>query len=180
MTGYLEISLFCATTLAAGIIIYVWAAERRWQKKRQVLAKITDSTIPEDFQFLENKAEPPSTLLKPKPATHKISWRHERIHEFYKKHVLPYEKILGTSGYLKPVTTLLALLDAHGDCPSVVQADQDHEYQAIQTVYDLLSKITLLDHSLNVAEQMIAGVAKAKTRDPEMIMGKILVAALGP
>ena len=179
MTGYLEISLFCATTLAAGIIIYVWAAERRWQKKRQVLAKITDSTIPEDFQFLENKAEPPSTLLKPKPATHKISWRHERIHEFYKKHVLPYEKILGTSGYLKPVTTLLALLDAHGDCPSVVQADQDHEYQAIQTVYDLLSKITLLDHSLNVAEQMIAGVAKAKTRDPEMIMGKILVAALG-
>ena len=49
-------------------------------------------------------------------------------------------------------------LDAHGDCPSVMKLDQDHEYQAIQNVYDLLSRITLLDHSLNVAEQMIDDV----------------------
>ncbi|MFZ2632921.1 MAG: HD domain-containing protein [Desulfosalsimonadaceae bacterium] len=109
----------------------------------------------------------------------RVSWRHSRIDAFYQKHVAPFEKILGTSGYLKSISTLLAILDAHGDCPSVVQIQQDHEYQALQNVYDLLSRITLLDHSLNVAEQMIADVARSKTRDPEMIMGKILVAALG-
>ena len=61
----------------------------------------------------------------------------------------------------------------------MIQREQDHEYQAVANVYDLLAKITLLDHSLNVAEQMISSVARAKTRDPEMLMGKILVTALG-
>jgi len=174
MPGYIEICLYLALISSGIVVVLLWLSERQWQKKRQTFAKIKDSF----------EAEQLSPIVKQEPAQcdplmDRVSWRHSRINAFYQKHVAPFEKILGTSGYLKSVSTLLAILDAHGDCPSVVRIQQDHEYHALQNVYDLLSRISLLDHSLNVAEQMIADVARSKTRDPEMIMGKILVAALG-
>jgi len=174
MPGHIKICLYLTLISSGIVVILLWLSERQWQKKRQTFAKIKDSF----------EAEQLSPIVKTEPAPceplmEQVSWRHSRIGAFYQKHVAPFEKILGTSGYLKPVTSLLSLLDAHGDCPSVIKLDQDHEYQASQNVYDLLSKITLLDHSINVAEQMIADVIRSKTKDPEMIMGKILVAALG-
>jgi hypothetical protein len=179
MPGYLAMSLYLALVAAAGLFICFFVSEKIWRKKRQTFAKIADSVIQLEVSTAETAPTAAPISLKPVSSNHHTSWRHERIHAFYEKHIKPFEKILGNSGYLKPVTMLLSLLDAHGDCPSVIQANQDHEYQAIQNVYDLLAKISLLDHSLNVAEQMIADVARSKTRDPEMIMGKILVAALG-
>ena len=179
MPGYLEMSVCFSAAFAVVIVIAFWVTEKRWRKKRQTFAKITDSMVHDQAVGAETTVEPVSELLKPQPITNPASWKHKRIHAFYQKHVAPFEKILGTSGYLKPVTNLLSLLDAYGDCPSVVKLNQDHEYQEIQNVYDLLSKITLLDHSLNVAEQMISDVVRSKTKDPEMIMGKIIVAALG-
>ena len=174
MPGHIKICLYLALISSGIVVVLLWLSERQWQKKRQTFAKIKDSF----------EAEQLSQLVKPEPAQceplmDQVSWRHSRIGAFYQKHVAPFEKILGSNGYLKSVSTLLAILDAHGDCPSVVRIQQDHEYQALQNVFDLLSRITLLDHSLNVAEQMIADVARSKTRDPEMIVGKILVAALG-
>lgn len=174
MPGYFKIFIYLALISSGIVVIWLWLSQKQWRKERQVFAKILDSF----------EAEQVSPIIKTEPAQceplmDRVSWRHSRIDAFYQKHVAPFEKILGTSGYLKSISTLLAILDAHGDCPSVVQIQQDHEYQALQNVYDLLSRITLLDHSLNVAEQMIADVARSKTRDPEMIMGKILVAALG-
>jgi len=174
MSGLLAMTVCFSVALIAGIVIAFWVSEKQWRKEKQTFAKIADSTVREQAVVSEKTVGPVF-----EPLTNSVSWRHKRIHQFYQKHVAPFEKILGTSGYLKPVSSLLALLDAHGDCPSVMKLDQDHEYQAIQNVYDLLSKITLLDHSVNVAEQMIADVIRSKTKDPEMIMGKILVAALG-
>ncbi|PIP38550.1 MAG: hypothetical protein COX19_12100 [Desulfobacterales bacterium CG23_combo_of_CG06-09_8_20_14_all_51_8] len=186
MPGYLEMSIYFALVLTVGIFIYLLLPERHWRKKKQTLARINDSVFQAQTSSAGKQSEPGPTPLKPATSTNQMNdhnlplpWRHERIHTFYQEHIVPYKKILGTSGYLKPVTTLLALLDAHGNCPSVVKINQDHEYQTLQNVYDLLSKITLLDHSLNVAEQMITDIARAKTKDPEMIMGKILMAALG-
>ena len=186
MPAYYEISLYLALVAAAVILICFWTSERRWRKKQETFAKIADSVIQPEISVADNAVAQIKTPLNRLPSNNLMPeqndihvWRHERIYSFYQKHIAPFEKILGTSGYLKPVTMLLSLLDTHGDCPSVIQANQDHEYQAIQNVYDLLAKISLLDHSLNVAEQMIADVARSKTRDPEMIMGKILVAALG-
>lgn len=174
MPGYLEMILVFAMAVACGIVAYVWTGERRWQKKRQTFANISEAIVEDQEPSVEEILD-----SGPETVPDRVLFRHERIQQFYADFVLPYEKILSGNHYLRPVRSLLSLLDLHGDCPSVVQADQDHEYQAVQKVYDLLSKITLLDHSLNVAEQMIAGVMKAKTRDPEMIMGKVLVSALG-
>ena len=186
MPGYLAMSLYLVLVAAAGLFICFFVSEKIWRKKQQTFAKIADSVIQPEISVSENAVAQIKTPLNRLPSKNSLPenndihvWRHERIYSFYQKNIAPFEKILGTSGYLKPVTMLLSLLDAHGDCPSVIQANQDHEYQAIQNVYDLLAKISLLDHSLNVAEQMIADVARSKTRDPEMIMGKILVAALG-
>jgi len=174
MPGYIKICLYLTLISSGIVVIWLWLSQRQLRKKRQIFAKILDS-------FEAGQVSP---IVKTEPAQceplmDRVSWRHSRIDAFYQKHVAPFEKILGSSGYLKAVSTLLAILDAHGDCPSVVRIQQDHEYQALQNVFDLLSRISLLDHSLNVAEQMISDVARLKTRDPEMIMGKILVAALG-
>jgi hypothetical protein len=172
-------SFYLAPVFIAGIFICAWLNKRHWQKKNLTFDKITNSIAQE-----ETCSDKKVSIQKPEPfeaeyIPNQISWRHKRIHKFYQKHVAPYEKILETSGYLKSVIMLLSLLDTHGNCPSVIQAEQDHEYQAVANVYDLLARITLLDHCLNVAEQMISEITRAKTKDPEMIMGKILVTALG-
>jgi len=179
MPGYVEMILYLFMFFVIGLSILLWLQKRQWQKKNQIFSKITDS-------INQNQTLPEAELSDPKPESfeseyspNQISWRHKRIHEFFQKYVAPYQKILAANGYLKSVIMLLSLLDNHGDCPSVLQAEQDHEYQAVENVYDLLAKITLLEHSLNVAEEMIAAVVRAKTKDPEMIMGKILVTALG-
>jgi hypothetical protein len=106
-------------------------------------------------------------------------WRHERINTFYRTYVAPHTNVLEHAGYHKTINALLSLLDQYGDCPSVVRLNEDREYQTIRNVYDLLAEISLRDHSLNVAEQMIRNVAKSKARDPELLLGKILVTAIG-
>jgi hypothetical protein len=177
--GYLEVMLYLFPVFVLGIFIFLLINENRWQKKIKAFDKITNLTSPGGSPGVEKTIIGNTHSPTPTPLGQTFSWRHRRIQEFYQKHVLPCEKILSVSGYLIPVNSLLSLLDTHGDCPSVIQREQDHEYQAVANVYDLLAKITLLDHSLNVAEQMISSVARAKTRDPEMLMGKILVTALG-
>jgi hypothetical protein len=186
MVEYLMIALGILMILAVTLVVFQWVSKLFWKKKKQALdninASISQSSVLHEKQ--ESRQMPDSSTPELKLISsnyHNVAhaWRHERVHTFYQKHIAPYQKILEATGYLKPATALLTLLDQHGDCPSVVKITQDHEYQSLQNVYDLLSKITLLDHCLNVAEQMIVEVAKAKTKDPEMIMGKIMVTALG-
>jgi HD domain len=117
-------------------------------------------------------------LLAGRTGPHPV-WHHDRMNTFYSLYVAPHRKVLDHAGYLRSINALLDLLDEHGGCPSVVRLNMDREYQETRNVYDLLAKISLLDHSLNVAEQMIANVTKGKAKDPEMLMGKILVTALG-
>ena len=179
MSGYLEVALYLFPVFVLGIFIFLLINENRWQRKIKVFDKITNLTSPGGSPGVEKTSIGNTHSSTPTPRRRTVSWRHPRIQKFYQKFVIPCEKILSVSGYLSPVNSLLSLLDTHGDCPSVIQREQDHEYQAVANVYDLLAKVSLLDHSLNVAEQMISSVARAKTRDPEMLMGKILVTALG-
>ncbi|TKB08823.1 HD domain-containing protein [Desulforhopalus sp. IMCC35007] len=50
---------------------------------------------------------------------------------------------------------ILKLLDKEGNCPSVVNLQGDVEGNWDENTYRLLAKTTLLDHSLNVAEQVV-------------------------
>lgn len=50
---------------------------------------------------------------------------------------------------------ILQLLDQEGDCPSVVDVQGDVEGSWDDSTYKLLARTSLLDHSLNVAEEAI-------------------------
>ena len=57
---------------------------------------------------------------------------------------------------------LVALLDREGDCPSVVNLSGDVEGSWDENTYRILAKTTLLDHSLNVAEQVVRLLSDSK------------------
>ncbi|MDA8161266.1 MAG: HD domain-containing protein [Desulfobacteraceae bacterium] len=57
---------------------------------------------------------------------------------------------------------LLALLDREGHCPSVVNLPRDVEGSWDENTFRILAKTTLLDHSLNVAEQVVRLLSESK------------------
>ena len=54
---------------------------------------------------------------------------------------------------------LVQLLDREGDCPSVVDVRGDVEAAWEANIYRLLARTTLLDHSLDVADQVVCLLA---------------------
>jgi len=180
--GYLVTGILVFFGLLLSLLVYLWIPEKGSgsRKKRKHAVKRINEIDPPCY-LPENITGPHET--DPPGFEHKggsrQSWRHEKIESFYRKYITPHKKVLQHAGYLKSIHTLLELLDQYGDCPSVVRLNNDREYQETRNVYDLLAKISLLDHSLNVAERMIHNLKKAKTKDPDMLMGKILAAALG-
>ncbi|MBM9616021.1 HD domain-containing protein [Desulfobulbus rhabdoformis] len=57
---------------------------------------------------------------------------------------------------------LLSLLDEQGECPSVVDIRGDVEGGWDENTYQLLARISLLDHSLNVAEEVVQLLSENK------------------
>lgn len=162
------------------LLAYLWIPEeslRSRKKRRRALSMVNES-------MATNRVSPPpipcssQAESKGADALAKRSWKHERVERFYAAYISPHANVLNRSGYLRSIDSLLELLDRYGDCPSVVKHDADREYQQVKNVYDLLSRITLLEHSLNVACEMVRNF-RANTRDLEMILGKILVTSLG-
>jgi len=190
-SGIVAMGVKVFLVLLGVLIIYLWFPEGGFnerKKRRNALARMNDFPVerlekgPVSASHSLSSQVPPGTSVKPWRTSPRPVWHHDRINTFYDQCVVPYTKVLQHAGHLNTINALLFLLDQHGDCPSVVRLKEDREYQTIQNsrnIYDLLSKISLLDHSLNVAEQMIANLTKGKAKDPEMLTGKILVTALG-
>lgn len=95
-----------------------------------------------------------------------------RIQAFYQKHIQP----ISQAGLQQTVCRkLLLLLDAEGQCPSVVNAKDDVESSLNSNVYDILGKTNLIDHTLNVAEQILLLL---ENTDNKFMTPDMLVAAL--
>ena len=71
---------------------------------------------------------------------------------------------------------ILRLLDREGGCPSVVDVQGDVEGNWDENTYQLLGRTTLLDHSLNVAEQVLQLLSDA---DDWHVIPDTMIAALG-
>ncbi|HHB76630.1 MAG TPA: metal-dependent phosphohydrolase [Desulfobulbus sp.] len=71
---------------------------------------------------------------------------------------------------------ILQLLDREGGCPSVVDLKNDVEGSWDENTFQLLGRTTLLDHSINVAEQVAQLLSDA---DDWHIIPDTMVAALG-
>ena len=71
---------------------------------------------------------------------------------------------------------ILRLLDQEGDCSSVVNVQGDVEGTWDENTYRLLGQTTLLDHSINVAEQVVDLLA---AQNALHVIPDALIAALG-
>ena len=71
---------------------------------------------------------------------------------------------------------ILKILDQEGHCPSVVNMTGDVEGSWDENTYQILSKTTLLDHSLNVAEQVVRLLSESESWH---VIPDTMVAALG-
>lgn len=71
---------------------------------------------------------------------------------------------------------ILQMLDREGNCPSVVNMAGDVEGNWDENTYRLLARTTLLDHSLNVAEQVMRLLSESESWH---VIPDTMVAALG-
>ncbi|MBA3008595.1 MAG: HD domain-containing protein [Desulfocapsa sp.] len=101
-----------------------------------------------------------------------IEFRNERIQEFYNKRVRPLRHASQQQAVCRD---LLSLLDTEGRCPSVVNVGRDVEASWDSNTYTLLGQTNLIDHSLNVAEQVICLLQASETG---FLMPDTIIAAL--
>lgn len=71
---------------------------------------------------------------------------------------------------------ILSMLDKEGDCPSVVNVSGDVEATWDASTYGTLARVTLRDHSLNVADEAVKALRQS---DAAHIIPDALIAALG-
>lgn len=104
-----------------------------------------------------------------------LSFGHKRVTEFYDKQInAPWFR---SARLQKEVCSqILLLLDKEGDCPSVVNAAGDVEGSWDTNTFNLLSRTTLLNHTLNVAEETVKLLVQA---DAQHIIPDAMIAALG-
>ena len=109
--------------------------------------------------------------------THSIIFNNERLNTFY-------DKYLKGKKAVKPeehdvAVEVMKLLDEKGSCPSVVQNPTSGDFDSTRlntkkNEFDLLSQITLLDHSLDVAEELL------RMHNYSLVtMARDIIAALG-
>jgi hypothetical protein len=97
----------------------------------------------------------------------------ELILEFFK----PYQRILEIFSAVEGYLALLYLLDREGDCPSVLESDRMREGYPM-AIYRALRRVSLLEHSMNVARQMLKLIIEEERR-PNSLIPKILVLSFG-
>lgn len=106
-----------------------------------------------------------------------VQWKNKAIMLFYGRYVSPYLKTLESLGFLKSIKNILQILDDHGDCPSV-QKHHNIDKRHWEKCYQELSKITLTDHSINVALEL-AGQKTTHSPEHAASLGRLLITGLG-
>jgi hypothetical protein len=79
---------------------------------------------------------------------------------------------------LEGINRIMEILEQYGDCPSVVYTLADSEKKVATRVGDILSKVTLRDHTFNVV-RIALRLLKETYHDPVGYIPPMIVAALG-
>ena len=95
---------------------------------------------------------------------------------FYGEVIEPHKEAL--AGMLEGINRIMEILEQYGDCPSVVDTIADSEKRAATRVGDILSKVTLRDHTFNVARIALRLLMDAYD-DPVGYIPVVIIAALG-
>ena len=107
---------------------------------------------------------------------HDYEFQHKQVVNFFKEHIEQAPWFRDASLQKGVCAQIILLLDKEGECPSVVNAADDVEASWDSNTYTLLGKTTLLDHTLNVADETINLLIKA---DAKHVIPDALIAALG-
>lgn len=94
--------------------------------------------------------------------------------------VEPYRHIFESQGSLEGTLKLIELIETHGGCPSVVQdrRDKDSESEDIATLWDILARVTLKEHSFRVA-RLLLDLTRETYRDFQVMVPRAVITALG-
>ena len=95
---------------------------------------------------------------------------------FYGEVIEPHKEAL--AGMLEGINRIMELLERYGDCPSVVDTVADSEKKTATRVGDILSKVTLRDHTFNVT-RIALRLLKDTYHDPVGYIPAVIIAALG-
>ncbi len=110
------------------------------------------------------------------------TWQNASIGEFFKTHMLPCKQGLVFRDVFKSLIQLLDILDKYGVCSSIVQNDIESLQWKRNTLsakgYGVLSRITLIAHSLGVVKILIKDQKKDNV-DYREIMGNLMITGLG-
>jgi hypothetical protein len=82
------------------------------------------------------------------------------------------------SGVLEGINRIMELLERYGDCPSVVDTITDSERGEVTRIGNILSKVTLRDHTFNVT-RIALRLLKDTYHDPVGYIPVTIIAALG-
>jgi hypothetical protein len=98
------------------------------------------------------------------------------VQAFYSEVIEPHKEAL--AGMLEGVNRIMEILERYGDCPSVVDTTADSEKRVATRVGDILSKVTLRDHTFNVV-RIALRLLKDSYHDPVGYIPPTIIAALG-
>lgn len=131
-----------------------------WGKSKQVVVRLEElSLLWRNMQIEENKT------------AEEIHFFNDTVMNFFKKHI--EGKPFFTGAVRKVLTNLLTLLDAEGSVSSVVSGQNETESKIPKNTYEMLAQVSLVEHTINVAEEII----KLAPYGP--ILPQAIIAALG-
>lgn len=98
------------------------------------------------------------------------------VQAFYNEVIEPRKDAL--AGTLEGINRVMEILEKYGDCPSVIDIVTDSERKVADRVGDILSKVTLRDHTFNVV-RIALRLLEETYHDPVGYLPALIVAALG-
>lgn len=139
---------------------------------------------PEKSDPTENQEAPtspaPAISASPDPQVdQKPAWNHQELVEFEEHFIKPYKNIIAQSQHIIPLRKVMEILDQYGDQSSIISQGDDEEFKIFANQYSVFSGVTLLQHSINVMNELIKIVEATNTRDMKYSIGKYALMCLG-
>jgi len=135
--------------------------------------RYNQSFSPQKVSKVEGTSESVRTgETRPEP-TETSFFSHEVLREFFE----PYRLLFESQGARDGFISLLEFLDRYGSSPSIVMIKSDSEADELYSVSGILQKVTLREHSLNVARIMLK-LIRETYKDYENLIPRTLVVSL--
>jgi hypothetical protein len=144
--------------------------------KSTAVAKQTEEATTDSGSEESALPEPPregAGATGDRPATSKALMT---VQAFYGEVIEPHKEVL--AGMLEGIKRIVEILERYGDCPSIVDTIADSEKKVASRVGDILSKVTLRDHTFNVV-RIALRILKDTYHDPVGYVPAAIIAALG-